>query len=109
MSVQRLSAVLVFSALAAALSPAGGAAEPLAIEKTKTGILPDGGFYGLYEVQCRDSETAAIGALSRRAGPWCVARQGELQCFPRSQAAAWAACNAVELAGADAAPSEAVQ
>ncbi|NND66844.1 MAG: hypothetical protein HKN19_04575 [Halioglobus sp.] len=97
----------MFSLFAGAVS----AAQPLAIEKTKTGILPGGGFYGLYEVSCRDERTASIGALSRRSGPWCVARQGDLQCFSRPQEAAFTACNSLELANvdSDAAPVGPVQ
>ncbi len=83
------------------------AAQTLGIEKTKTGILPNGGFYGLYEVSCSDEHSASIGALSRRSGPWCVERQGELQCFSRSQEAAFAACHSVELADTDSDPSPA--
>lgn len=94
-----------------ACTVAVGAAEPLAIEKTKTGILPGGGFYGLYEVSCRDERSASIGALSRRSGPWCVERRGDLQCFQRAQEAAFTACNSLELADADSdtQPAELIQ
>ncbi len=99
MSISRVLGTCVLSVCATVAN----AAQPFAIEKTKTGILPDGGFYGLYEVSCRDDRTAAIGGLSRRSGPWCLARQGDLQCFQRSQDAAFAACNSLELADADSA------
>lgn len=107
MTTKRLLAVCILGLFAVA----AGATEQLAIQKTKTGILPTGGFYGLYEVSCRDERTASIGALSRRAGPWCVERQGSLQCFARPQEAALTACNSLELAGvdSDAGPVELVQ
>ena len=77
------------------------AAEPVSMEKVKTGILPDGGFYSIYEVTCMSEGRATVGALSRRAGPWCVEESGELVCFRRSEAATARACTGLEVAATE--------
>ena len=68
------------------------AAETLPLEKIKTGILPAGGFYGVYEVTCRD-QTAANVVSTERGGRWCTSFDGQLSCFNRSQDASRRACS----------------
>lgn len=77
------------------------ASEPQLLGKVKTGILPAGGFYSLYEVVCADTSVVTIGGLSRRGGPWCVGEAGELQCFRRSVDATQLACSAGTVAESD--------
>ena len=85
-----------FVALMLAASSAW-ASEAVNLEKVKTGILPTGGFYSIYEVTCMREGRATIGAMSRRGGPWCVEESGELVCFRRSEDASARACTGLEL------------
>jgi len=39
------------------------ASDRVDLVKVKTGILPNGGFYSLYEADCRNQETAAVASL----------------------------------------------
>lgn len=64
-----------------------------ALERVKTGILPAGGFYSIYEVSCPDNRVATVGAPSRRGGPWCASEDGQLRCFRRSADASARACS----------------
>ena len=73
------------------------AGAPLEIERVKTGILPDGGFYSLYQVACSAQETTRIARL-RDSGRWCVNAAGELDCFRRSAQASQAACELPSVA-----------
>jgi hypothetical protein len=57
----------------------------------KTGILPAGGFYRIYQVHCSDDTVANIASL-RGKTDWCVNDGGELTCFDESQRAAEKAC-----------------
>ena len=66
-------------------------------EKIKTGILPSGGFYSLYEVACDDQVTAAIASLNGKRS-WCTSLNGELSCFSRRNEASNRACMSGEVA-----------
>lgn len=82
------------------LAFAGGpamASSSLEIERVKTGILPEGGFYSVYEVACSADETSRIARL-RDTGRWCVNAAGELDCFRRSAEASQAACELPSVA-----------
>ena len=63
-------------------------------EIIKTGILPAGGFYRIYEVTCRDETIANVATLQGRAN-WCVNDSGELTCYSDSRQAADKACGSV--------------
>jgi hypothetical protein len=59
----------------------------------KTGILPSGGFFRIYEVACPDNRQANIVSLGERSR-WCTGTEGALVCFKRSRLASEAACGA---------------
>lgn len=69
-------------------------------EKVKTGILPSGGFYSMYAVDCPDQSAAAIASLKGKRR-WCSLHEGEMNCFSRKQEASYRACmsGAVATAG----------
>ncbi|MCR9104453.1 MAG: hypothetical protein NXI15_04110 [Gammaproteobacteria bacterium] len=77
----------------------------LDIEKTKTGILPSGEFYSLYNVNCQDSSSAAVVSMDRQR-QWCFSPDGELSCFSTAQKASQMACAAPNLAAAEGASEE---
>ena len=87
----------IFSGMASAV-------EPQTLEKIKTGILPTGGFYSIYQVACADNSVANVAARSRRGGPWCSGEGTQLQCFKRSSDAVQLACSAGAIADNDANP-----
>lgn len=76
------------------------ASETFETEKVKTGILPSGGFYSLYEVGCDDKYTATIASTNgnRR---WCISHNEQMSCFSRKRDASASACmsGAVAVAG----------
>jgi hypothetical protein len=76
------------------------ASETFDTEKVKTGILPSGGFYSLYAVDCDDQFTAANASLNRKRR-WCTSFNGELSCFSRRQEASARACMSGEVAASD--------
>ena len=60
--------------------------------KTKTAILPSGGFYSLYSGTCHDNTEAAIARLDR-GRDWCFSADGkELSCVNGRQEAIALAC-----------------
>ena len=71
------------------------------IVKVKTGILPNGGFYSLYEADCRDQGTAEIASLNGSKRRWCALRGGALSCSSSQQDVTSSACvsSAVAAAG----------
>lgn len=71
--------------------------ESLAREKVKTGILPSGGFYQIYQVACSDQKSTSLASLDggRR---WCTSDDGNLSCFSRVQEAHDRACSTLKLA-----------
>ena len=68
--------------------------------KVKTGILPSGGFYSLYEVDCPDQFTAAVASLKSNRS-WCTSSDGEMSCFSSKQDASLKACGSRALASTD--------
>ena len=69
-------------------------------EKVKTGILPSGGFYVIYQVDCTEQFTAEIASLKGKRR-WCTSYDGEMSCFQRKQDASHKACLTGALAAAD--------
>jgi hypothetical protein len=70
------------------------------IDKVKTGILPSGGFYSLYEVDCPDQFTAAIASLNGKRR-WCTSYDGQMSCFSSKQDASLKACGSGAVASAE--------
>jgi len=81
---------LLFAALFIMMSPAYGS-EQVTVEKVKTGILPTGELYGLYQVQCADQSQGSIVSLRGRS-QWCTNQNDELQCFRKMKQASHLAC-----------------
>ena len=73
------------------------ASEGESIQKVKTGILPTGGFFSIYEVACPQDTTASIASTDRRQR-WCVEADGQLRCFGAVSEATQHACSGVLLA-----------
>jgi hypothetical protein len=69
------------------------AANKLDLQIIKTGILPAGGFYRIYEVACHEQAVANVVSL-RKTSDWCVNDSGTLTCFSDSQQASHTACAA---------------
>jgi len=82
------------------LSTSAHAADHPNIVKVKTGILPGGGFYSLYHVECLDQRTAAIASLDRKRR-WCTLHEGDLSCSSSRQEASFNACVTNALAASD--------
>ena len=94
MVIGSLITYLAFSSVFSHASSAYGT------DKVKTGILPSGGFYSLYEVDCPDKFTAAVASLkgNRR---WCASSDGVMSCFSSKQDASLKACGSRAVASAD--------
>ena len=60
-------------------------------KKVKTGILPAGGFYTVYRVDCREEVTASIASLNGKRR-WCSLQDGAMNCFSSRQRASLSAC-----------------
>jgi hypothetical protein len=73
-------------------------------DAVKSGILPNGGFYTVYEVRCADTGPAAIANVDSR---WCTAPTGELTCFRTPTQAKDKACSAAAVAATDTGGNEA--
>ena len=73
-------------------------------KKIKTGILPTGEFYSLYEVSCPDDSTATIASMEGRTR-WCTLAGGELSCFRMAEQASYSACDYLRVAANDATPA----
>ena len=73
------------------------AADNIALDKVKTGILPSGGFYSLYEGACHDQNAVSVASLDRMRR-WCINASGDLACFRDRQEAAHLACAGTDLA-----------
>lgn len=76
------------------------ASDRIHIEKVKTGILPSGGFYSLYEVDCSGQITAAIASLNGQKR-WCSLHEGAMNCHSSKQDASVSACMSGVLASTD--------
>ena len=61
------------------------------VTKVKTGILPSGELYSLYDVQCKDQFRASVASL-QRGRQWCTHQQDQLTCFRRMEQASTLAC-----------------
>lgn len=80
-------------------STIGHASDSVDLAKTKTGILPNGGFYSLYEADCRDQQNAEVVSLKGKRR-WCTLQDGTMSCFSSQQDAALNACSSSALAAA---------
>lgn len=89
----------IFLTAGLAMAPVQAAGD-MSLQKTKTGILPSGGFYGIYQVDCHGQRSASIVSLDRR-GRWCTNYEGELSCFRRSQEASHMACATADVAATE--------
>ena len=67
------------------------------LDRVKSGILPTGGYYHLYEARCADQQLVTV-ASTDRSTRWCAERGGDVSCFRRSQDAVVAACSS-QVAG----------
>ena len=69
-------------------------------DKIKTGILPSGDVYSIYEVSCADDSTTHIAMMDRR-HKWCRVDGMNLDCYRMPEQAADQACASgqLELAG----------
>lgn len=83
-------------ALCLGVAPVYGS-ENIALDKVKTGILPSGGFYSLYEGTCSDRNVISVASLDRMRR-WCINASGELACVRESQEAVQMACSRSGLA-----------
>ena len=70
------------------------------MDKTKTAILPSGGFYSLYEARCPYGSATDIASM-RRGQRWCSAPAGELVCFRQPAEALDHACLKNQMAASD--------
>ena len=68
----------------------------LPYEKVKTGILPSGGLYSLYEVSCGNS-TTTIASMERRTR-WCTQAGDGLSCYRTADQASEKACSFTNIA-----------
>jgi len=82
------------------LSASAHGAERPDIVKVKTGILPGGGFYSLYQVDCLDDRTAAIASLDRKRR-WCTLHEGDMSCSSSQQEASFKACSTIAWASSE--------
>ena len=87
------SALIAFSATALS-------AEPVTMEKVKTGLLSATETYSIYTVRCSNEAQAAVAAMNRGTR-WCVSDGGQLDCFNTRDNAAIKACSATLLAAND--------
>jgi hypothetical protein len=76
------------------------ASDAIAVEKVKTGILPAGGLYELYQVTCQDRSATSVASMDRRRR-WCSGYDGELSCFRDLQAASQMACSTANVAATE--------
>ncbi|MEM9256346.1 MAG: hypothetical protein AAGA91_12935 [Pseudomonadota bacterium] len=88
-----------WTAIIAALVISGSASayQETTKERVKSGILPAGGFYSLYEVTCSSGDQTAIASMERRTR-WCAESSGELTCFRTIQEAKKVACTSDSVA-----------
>ena len=79
------------------LTGAAQASDGGSINKVKTGILPTGGFFSIYEAACPQDAAVSIASTDRRRR-WCVESDGQLRCFGAASEATRHACSGVLLA-----------
>jgi hypothetical protein len=68
----------------------------LPCEKVKTGILPSGELYSLYQVSCGNS-TTTIASMERRTR-WCTQAGDGLSCYRTADQAGEKACSLTSIA-----------
>ena len=83
-----------------AFSSTAFSAEPVAMDKVKTGLLSATQTYTIYQVSCSNETVTAVAAMDR-ATRWCVANDAQLDCFRDRENAAIKACSATLLATSD--------
>lgn len=74
----------------------------LARDKIKSGILPSGDLYSIFEIQCPDASKTHIAMMDRRTR-WCMIEGAGLKCVREADLAADQACAAsqLQIAGGD--------
>ncbi len=80
------------------LAGAAQASDTGAINKVKTGILPSGDFFSIYEASCPQNTAVSIASTDRRRR-WCADADGQLRCFRAANEATRYACSEIVLAG----------
>tara|TARA_R110002072_G_scaffold62195_3_gene155846 strand:- start:62 stop:352 length:291 start_codon:yes stop_codon:yes gene_type:complete len=80
-----------------AFSAAAFSAEPVAMDKVKTGLLSATETYSIYSVSCSNESKAAVAAMDRGTS-WCVADGSQLDCFNDRETAAVKACSSALVA-----------
>ena len=76
------------------------AEEGLSLERTKTGILPNGGFYSMYAVTCSDQTVAEVASTDRRQR-WCARSGAEMACYRNAEEALAKACASAQVAASE--------
>jgi len=98
--MRRLSGALCLGAIyLGSISAAQAGSGNPAVQKTKTGILPAGGLYSIYAVQCAGGGEGAVASMDRRT-TWCALRGEELRCSGSLGQARKLACDMGEVAAA---------
>ena len=82
------------------LSAAAQASDSAPLQKVKTGILPSGAFYSVYEVVCASGAPSAVVSLEGRSR-WCATEGGDMVCMRRLGDASRLACasDGLQVAG----------
>ena len=82
------------------LSAAVQASDTAPLQKLKTGILPTGAFYSVYEIGCASGATSAVISLEGRSR-WCATEDGSMVCMRRLGDASRLACasDGLQVAG----------
>ncbi len=72
------------------------AASAISHDRVKSGILPSGDLYSIYEVSCDNSNKTHIAMMDRRRS-WCMIDSGSLECVRDPELAADQACAAQQF------------
>ena len=91
----KCKAVALCAFLLASAAQASGSGS---MNKVKTGILPSGDFFSIYEASCPQNTAVSIASTDQRQR-WCVESDGQLRCFRAASEATRYACSDVFLAG----------
>jgi hypothetical protein len=68
------------------------AVQPVDLVKVKRGIMPNGGFYSIFDVSCTNEKSVQIAETDRRTR-WCtLLRDSSVTCFRSPMEAATQAC-----------------
>ncbi|MEH6589616.1 MAG: hypothetical protein V7746_05120 [Halioglobus sp.] len=73
------------------------APESAQLDKVRTALLPGGGTYSVYQVQCSNQFVSNIVEM-KRGGQWCALEDGSAVCVRKSREAARLACISTDVA-----------